>query len=285
MNTRRLLMRIVGIALIVAGIAGLIFSAAGLVFLARIEQQVETALMEQLERVDGTLTMTANGLSVAETSLTKASEAVASLEGTMVRLGKTISHSAPLLDIATEVIGKELPEGIETTRETLTAVADSAKLVDDVLALVTGIPLLGLEAYSPDVQLHKGISRVSDSLYRLPRLLSTAQDGLDSAKDDLEEVEGDFATMAENIGAIATDLENAQLVLVQYQQIVSDLQDGVASARQSLPMWLWMLQIGLSLVLIWLGVAQLALITQGWELIGRSRVSRAEEPATVDSGS
>lgn len=280
MNARRLLMRIVGIALIVAGIAGLIFCAAGLVFLVRIEQQVETSLTEQLEGIDGALTVTANGLSVAETSLEKATEAVVSLEETMVRLGETVGHSAPLLDIATNVIGKELPEAIESTQETLAAVADSAKLVDDILTLVTSIRLLGLEAYRPDVQLNEGVLTVAKSLDRMPGLLSTAQDGLDTAKDDLQEVEGDFATMAENIGAIATDLEDAQSVLVQYREIVSDLQDMVSSARQSLPTWLRMFQIGMSLILIWLGVAQLGLLAQGWDLIGRSRASRAAEPAT-----
>jgi hypothetical protein len=32
-----------------------------------------------------------------------------------------------------------------------------------------------------------------------------------------------------------------------------------------------MLRLGLSLVLIWLGIAQIALITQGWELLAHSR--------------
>jgi chromosome segregation ATPase len=280
MNARRLLVRIVGIALIVAGIAGLIFSAAGLVVLAHVEKQVETALTEQLELVNRTLTATAEGLSVAEASLAAATEAVKAVEETMGGLSQTLNSTAPMLDAVTGLLGEQLPATIETTQETLMAVADSAKLVDDILALVTSIPFLGLDAYSPDVPLTQGFTEVASSLDGIPDSLTSAQKGLVSTKDDLRKVESDFAAMAESIGAIATDLEDAQSVLVQYQDIASDLQDVVASARESLPTWLWMLQIGLSLVLVWLGVAQLALITQGWELIGRSRVSGAAESAT-----
>jgi hypothetical protein len=284
-NHRLFLGRVVGFTLIIAGVAGLIFCASGLVVLARLEQQVETALTEQLELVDRTLTATTEGLSVAETSLAAAREAVKAVEETMGGLSQTLNGTAPMLDAVTGLLGEQLPATIETTQGTLMAVADSAKIVDDILALVTSIPFLGLDVYNPDVPLTQGFTEVASSLDGIPDSLSLAQKGLVSTKDDLEKVESDFATMAQNIGAIATDLEGAQSVLAQYQGIVSDLQGVVASARQSLPMWLWMLQIGLSLVLVWLGVAQLALITQGWELIGRSRVSRAAEPAIDEGGS
>jgi hypothetical protein len=71
-------------------------------------------------------------------------------------------------------------------------------------------------------------------------------------------------------------------VLDQYQGIVQDLRDMLSSARQSLPDWLTRVQVAASLVLIWLGIAQLGLITQGWELIGRSRIRTIEASNTQD---
>jgi hypothetical protein len=38
-----------------------------------------------------------------------------------------------------------------------------------------------------------------------------------------------------------------------------------------LPGWLSVIRLGISLMLIWLGIAQIGLLTQGWELIQRSR--------------
>jgi methyl-accepting chemotaxis protein len=170
-------------------------------------------------------------------------------------------------------MSEKLPDTIATTQETLKSVATSAKLVDDLLAVVTNIPFLSLEAYNPEVPLAKGFNQVANSLNRIPRSLIRAQDGLASTVVSMEEVEGDFAKMAKDMGEIATDLEAARSVIVEYQEIVSELQGTVSSTRQSLPDWLRMARWGLSLLLVWLGIAQIGLLAQGWELIERSQRS------------
>jgi hypothetical protein len=77
--------------------------------------------------------------------------------------------------------------------------------------------------------------------------------------------------MSSDISQISANLESARSVLQTYQEILADLQDLVASVREGLPNWLRTLQLGLVLILIWLGVVQIAVITQGWELIERGR--------------
>jgi methyl-accepting chemotaxis protein len=275
MSLRRVLVRIAGIALLVAGIAGMIFSIAAVIFLGPVERKVEAAATEQLKVIDEALTITADGLAVASTSLSRATAAIGSLEGTLDGVGQAINGTVPVLDSVTEFMGEKLPATLETTQDTLRAVATSAKLVDDMLAIVTNIPFLNLEVYNPEVPLHEGFKDVADSLNSIPRSLSRAQDGLASTMGSMEKVEGDFATMAKDVGKIATDLEDAQSVIAQYQEIVTEVQGTVSSARQSLPDWLRMVRWGLSLMLIWLGIAQIGLVTQGWELIGRSRTAPA----------
>jgi hypothetical protein len=87
--------------------------------------------------------------------------------------------------------------------------------------------------------------------------------------------------MASDIGLIATSVGQAQSVLGQYKDVVAQLQSSATWISDSLPDWVYWLRLGLSLLLVWLGIAQFALITQGWELVGRSRRRPpAEEPAT-----
>jgi methyl-accepting chemotaxis protein len=274
MSLKHILVRIAGIALLIAGVAGLVFCIAAIVLLGPLERKVEAAATEQLELVDEALTITADGLAVAGTSLSRATAAIGSLEGTLDGVGKAINGTAPVLESVAEFMGENLPATLETTQDTLRSVATSAKLVDDMLAIVTNIPLLNLKAYDPEVPLYEGFKEVADSLDSIPKSLSRAQDGLESTMGSMEEVEGDFATMATNVGKIATDLEDARSVIIQYQEIVSQVQGTISTARQSLPDWLHMVRWGLSLMLIWLGVAQIGLVTQGWELIERSRTNR-----------
>lgn len=276
MELRRVLVRLVGIALLLAGIAGLLFSLAGLIVLDRVRDQTESFVAEQLSLVNQALTTTAEGLNLADQSLSQAAETVDILEQTMAGVSLSISDTVPMVDAIADLMGQQLPTTIGITQETLYSVATSAQVVDDVLALITAIPFLGTARYNPEVPLHLGFEQVAASLDGIPASLEATEEGLTATYDNLQTLQQDFAAMAEDIGQMGTSLEDAQLVLDQYRGIVQDLQGMLSSARRSLPVWLTRVQVAASLVLIWLGIAQLGLITQGWELIGRSRLRTIE---------
>ncbi len=273
MEIRRILSFSAGLALIVAGIAGLAFSIGGLVVLPRLEREVEIVSAEQLDVLDRALSTTLEGLITAEAALVQAAEAVDSLEGIMAGVGLAINDTAPILDVAAELLGEQLPATIQSTQETLTSVATSAQLVDDILGVISVIPLLGTDRYNPDVSLHQGFQDVADGLDGIPELLLAAGEDLSAGAGNLDEIEGGFAAMGQGIRETMTSLESAQSVLQDYQTIVGDLQGTLSSARESLPGWLRALRWGLTLGLIWFGIAQIGLMTQGWELLGRRSVS------------
>jgi ABC-type transporter Mla subunit MlaD len=268
---RRTLLRIAGIALICGGAGGLIFSIAGLVILGQVRQSIETAVTENLELVDDALAATAEGLALAETSLAQTTSTIEALADTAAGTGEAINGTIPTVNAVAEFLGEQLPATVRTTQGTLTSAAASAKLVDDVLGVITAIPFLRTAQYNPDVPLHQGLEEIAASLDEIPDSLATVQEGLVTASGDLQGLGDDLDIMASNIGQIATSVESAQSVLVQYQDVVGSLQDLVARVHDALPNWLLWLRWGLSLLLIWLGIAQIGLLTQGWELIGRSR--------------
>ncbi len=273
---KRLVMCIAGIAMVAAGVAGIILCIAGIVVLARVERIVEPVMMKQVELIDRTLATTAEGLALAETSLALAADTAASLETAVAGVGQAVGDTAPMVDSVADLLGEQLPATIRATQDTLASVATSAKLIDDILSVVTAIPLLGIESYDPEVSLHEGLAEVAASLDEVPISLGAAQEGLTSASGNLEGLQEDFTVMADNLGQISTSLESAQSVVVRYQGTVADLQALAASVRQGLPGWLRLLHLGLSFVLIWLGIAQIGIIIQGWELIRRGRATGEE---------
>jgi ABC-type transporter Mla subunit MlaD len=270
-NIRRVLAVAAGSALIIAGILGLVLSIGGLLVLPRLERQVETVALAQIEVLDRALAASADGLTTAQTSLEQATEALDTLKGVMAGVGQAISDTAPVLDVATELLSEQLPTTIESTQETLASVATSAQIVDDILAGLSAIPLLGLDRYSPEVPLHQGFVDVSEGLDGIPELLIAAGEGLGAGTASLQDVEEGFASMGQSIGEAVTSLESAQSALDDYQDIVGGLQDTLSSVGDSLPGWLRTLRWSLTLVSVWLGIAQIGLITQGWDLLGRRR--------------
>ena len=264
--------RISGIALMTAGVMGILFVISGIIFMVRVRPRVEASAAESLELVDRTLLTTEEGLVLAEDSLEQVVETVEALEVTMANVGQTIYGTVPLVDSVADLLGERLTETIKATQDTLSSVVKSAKLVDNVLSLVTAIPFIGTDRYQPEVPLHVGLERVATSLDEIPDSLSAAQEDLTSSSGNLDAMQDDFTAMADNIGQIATSLESAQSVLADYRDIVTDLQEQVSSVRQGLPVGLRWSGIAFSFVLVWLGIAQIGPLIQGWELIQRSRL-------------
>lgn len=277
----RLLTRVIGFALIVAGLAGLIFAVGGLFVLAQVERDILSAAQEQVGLLDQALSATSEGLDVAEASLAQAVGTVETLERTVAGVGDTVGSSVLAVEGISTLVGEELPTTIEATQQTLESVATSAQIIDDLLGALSSIPLLGLSAYSPEVPLSEGFQDVASSMDGIPASLRLTQVQLTVTSDNLAGLEGSFDTMARDIGQIAVSIGDAQAVLEEYKGVIAQIQSTMSWVSGSLPSWVNWLRIGLSLLLVWLGIAQLALITQGWELIGRSRRERpakAPEP-------
>ena len=70
-------------------------------------------------------------------------------------------------------------------------------------------------------------------------------------------------------------MDDAQLVLTQYEDIVADLHEQVSRVRGSLPTWLGWLRLGGTIALVWLGITQIGLISQGLVKRRTDRISLA----------
>ena len=267
----RILTKASGVILIAAGIAGLVFSILGLTFLARAEKQVAPVLQEQVDLMARTLDTTTEGLEVAEDSLDQAITLVASVETTVAGAGRALGQTVPLVDSISLLLNERLPATLTATREALKSVASSAKIIDNALAVVTAIPLIGIEPYDPEVPLHEGLENVIDSLGDLPTPLGGAQQSLSAAEDNMDDLEGDLTAVAEDVGRTTVTLREARTVVRDYQTVVADWTETVTTVQESLPGWLRWLRRNLSLALIFLAVAQIGPLSRGWEMVRGTR--------------
>lgn len=266
---KRILTSAVGITLIVAAVAGLVFCTAGLYGLGQVHKRAEVALMEQLVLIDRTLAATAEGLGIVEASLDQATGTLQAVESAVRGLGTAMGGTAPTLDAVSGLLTEQLPETLAATQGTLSSLASTAQIVDDLMLAVSSIPILNIGRYNPETGLSAGIEKVAASLEEIPLSLGEAERGLAVANDSLSGLQRDISAIEDSMTQIATNLEDARAVVADYQRIVVEMQGVVTNVRDNLPEWLRWVRFGLSLVLIWLGIAQLGLLTQGWELVMR----------------
>lgn len=266
-----LLQRLIGLLLTIASVLGLFINIGAIALIPGTERQIVAAVDETLATLDGTLGTTAEGLDLARGSLDDVEVILRRTEQTTRNVAVALDESAPLLENLATVAGVELPVAVIATAQGLDAAEDGANTVEVILTTLSAIPILDIPRYNPEVTLGESLSRVSTSLDALPSSFVDIGSDITAVGTNLERVQRDVDVLGESIGELNTSLEEARAVSDQYAQVVADQQALVSSLRQGAPVWTaWGIRAVL-FVLIWLAIAQVGLLSQGLEMIGRSR--------------
>lgn len=262
---RRLISRLAGALLIVASIIGLGLSLAGLIVGLPALGIAEQTLDRRLTDLDQALIAAADGLRIADDSLSGAAGTITAIETTVRSSGQAISDTLPTVDRIGILIGEDIPRTIRSTQQTLASARETARVVDTILGALSRTGLLG-NVYNPEVPLNQAIQQVSDSLDPLPASLSGVRDRLTVTGANLRRIGASTEEVAEQIARINASFHDAHQVIDQYQTLVTDLRTDLTALRAALPIWAGIARIMLAILSLWFALAQIALFTQGLTL-------------------
>jgi methyl-accepting chemotaxis protein len=282
---RQALTRVAGVTLIAAGVAGVLFSVIALVVVSRFLSNIQAAADQRLVQLDRALAATGDGLIVAHDSLGRAKTTMRSLHTTIEGASQAITDTLPALDRVGILVGEDLSATITSTRSALASAQETARVADGLLSTISQFQLIGAELYNPDVPLNVAIGQVATSLNGLPESLASVQGDLRQTAGSLGKINVQIGRVVGNMDDIGGSMAEAEAVITKYQDIVGELRGQVAEVRRDLPGWLGGIRLGISLMLLWLGIAQIGLLTQGWELVQRSRsvppTEQVDDPETL----
>lgn len=266
--------RAFGILLIVTAVLGLAVSVAGLVLIGRFARDVTAAVNAGFDIGDRALAATADGLDTAHRSLLDAQTTIRGIETTVASLGGVLQEVSPSLEAINKLLGRDLPEAIDATQTALRSAEAAARTVDSFLDALSKIPLIGSAVYQPDTPLHTSIGGVNTSLNGIPSALVSAESGVGAANQALSDFTTGVTEMESQMGTIAGAAGSGLEVIERYQGIVADVQAQFAGARKTTVGWIQAVRWGVTLLLVWMALAQLGLASQGAE---RLRPLRREE--------
>lgn len=258
--------RLVGSALIATALLGIVLSLAGMLLVGRAGATAQGALARQLMTLDRALVATAEGLTIVDAALIDAGDTLEALSSTVREAGRAIEGTEPTLDTLEQLTVATLPESIESTRQALASAQATARVADGVLSTLS---IFGVN-YNPEVPLNVAIERVADSLAPVPEALTELGSGLGETRENLRRVTADLAEVSAGLDAIKVSLDESQGVVEQYQQIVGDLRGEVVAVAEAGPGWIRVATWGVFLLLAWMALAQIGLLAQGWEMMGRT---------------
>ena len=268
--------RISGVLLILAAIGGLIFSLFSMYAVWTYKEPVTEGITSGIELLSNTLEATAEGLAVSQKTLNTSVESIRLLQSTLKATADAIGSSAPMMDSIATMMTEDIPTTIGATQSSLEAVGKSTKIIDSVLRALTILPGI---TYKPEQPLHEAVVDVSESLNDLPESLAEMESSLTETTGDLEIIQSDLALMAENMSEVETSVENFSAVFDQYLELIDELLDKLETLENNFPKYLSWLAVGATIFLVWMAIAQLGLLTQGWELLHRKE---EEKETAVD---
>ncbi len=254
--------RLLGLSLIIISAVGLLFSLAGIITTWVIEPGLNQSLGKLLASFSMALTTTENGLTVLDDalqdSLTNLEFVVLSLDD----LGATVEDLSTSLESSGELIGDDLRLTILNTQTALSSAATSAVLIDNTVKSIARLPIIGAD-YEPDVPLHTSLEQVAGSLEGVPKSLEEIEQNLDDTAAGLDAFQLDLATLGENIVGMDGDLRNAQKVVKDYQELLSNVEQKTDELHRHLSTYMIITGLTLSGIFFCLGVALVNVLLQG----------------------
>ena len=278
--------KIIGTTFIVAAIIGLIFSIAGIALVWGVKAPLTANLVSAIDLIDTTLDTTDSGLAVVDDTLTRTISELNTLENTVQTAGKGVDDSVPMVESLSGLLSGSIPQAIEATQTGLTTLQDAAGTLESTLHLLTSIPFLPIEKYTPEVSFTSALEDVSQSLDAIPESLAEMEETLNSTQGNLVMLAAQIRIISRGISNLKADLYEIQLVLDQYQDVISTVQEEVDAFRANMYTIITVTAWVFTIIFIWLGIAQIGLLTQGLERVNwppAMKMAEGEEPLPINS--
>ena len=280
-----ILRRLLGALILLIALLGIGLSAAGTVYGHRIIDNTGAGLDTSLDLASQSLITAKDTLLLAKTTLDQVSDGLDSVETTLLDLSQTISQTQPLLSEMSQIVSHDVPDGVEGFQATVPDMAQAAALVDETLTTLSDLryeqSILGYVIrfdlnldYLPEVSLEESVNRVGSSLEDISPRLRALEGYIDTTEGNLETISQDFIATSTDLNAINSSISDTGPLLDGYVRIVSEVLDLIAQTRAGMSTQLYMAKLTVTVVMVWLGLAQIAPLYLGWELATGHRVGR-----------
>lgn len=282
--------RVMGILMLVVALAGISLSIAGGVFSGQAVTAIGASLDSVLALTTDSLDTVTDTLTLTKNTVLDVNAGLDTVEQTAVDLSKTLADTRPLVDGLTNVATEEIPNSVDALQTAVPNIAEVAGVIDTTLIALSNfglkqtIPIpfnpveldfsLGIE-YEPETPFDESVTQISTSLEGLPEALRELRSDLETTNANLQVISDDIALAANDLATINARVAEIPALIDDYLRIVGQINDAMRVVRAQVMQQLETVRIGIIVLMVVLGVTQLAPLYLGWELLtGRRRAQK-----------
>jgi hypothetical protein len=272
--------RILGVIIILTAVLGLVACVGLIVVGPQTFDRVATDVDASLSAASSTLDTVSETLRLAQVTSAQMSTGLKTAELSIYSTAKTISETRPLITSTGQLLTGDLANSIDSVQATIPTLSKLADQIDKTLAVLSQAQILGFGLgieYNPDEPMGQSIDAIGKSFDGIPARLRGMTGSISTANVNL-------STMSTNLVAIGVDLREINTSLAKYPDLFGKYLESAASARQRLQALqvelrndLQLVKTGLIVFLVWLGLAQLAPLYIGFELLFKPGSRKANE--------
>jgi hypothetical protein len=239
-----------------------------------------------------------DSLEQARQTLTSVTQTIGQVRSTSSDLAMTIDDTQPTLDEMALLVGTDIPDTISDVQETIPNIAQTAKVVDDTLRLLSRlqveqtVPLINYEIsfglgvdYNPEIPFDQAVEEVGRGLEPIAVASGNLEEDLQTAKSNMATLSQDLNVLAGNLDTLQDEVTEFRPLLDEYSTLAEDMQDGIASGRVRIDEQSMAVRRGIILAAVWLGLFQLMPLYFGLELAAGNRMVRQSDAANASGQS
>lgn len=284
--------RILGLFIMLISVIVVVLLIGGAFYVGQLVDSVGGGLDNMLTLTLDTLNNVAMTLEQTKATIVEANYALETASEAAVNLSLTMDDMQPLIASTTKVVAEDVPNNIESIQDTIPNIAQVAGVIDGVLRTLSNfgiertIPIpfnpitidfdLGID-YEPEESFDQTIYDLDASLAGMPEELRSLQADLDLLSNDLGLLTGNIETAATDIEKINAQVALFVPILDEYLRIVDDIEIALIQAKAQISNQLDTAKLISILLLVFLGLTQLAPIYLGWELVTGQRSPAAKQ--------
>lgn len=273
------LRRLLGVLVMVAGVLGLALSLAGLASIWALKPNITRSIEATITTLNGSINTSQQVMEITGQALGATVVSVDALSAMLGTTARTVEDTKPVMTQINLVMSDTLPASMEgaaasmkTAQEAAEVLESSMRSLDNFRRVLSATPMLGAlvekpeQTFNPDKPLADSLGELAVNLEDMQGSFAVMSENLDKADDNLELIQANLTTMADSVALISKNLGEYQAMIGESQASMENLKALLNNLQSNLAGILNGVSIGLSLFFLWLLAVQIVIFSQGWEL-------------------
>jgi len=265
LNTRDILVKILGAIVCLFSAVCLVGSGYALVKTWEIQAEISRKLLDATNEAQSVLKNAGNGLETTAQTISATINTLSALRPTLLSVSNGVHNAEPAFNELQTITAESLPATITSTQASLLTAQQSAAAMEGVLSLVSQIPFFPGGTYDPEVSLESSLGNLSDDIEALREPLENMQAAIGNAQDSLDGLDNQIIKLILLLDQIRYNLESANGKVADSREQVLDAQAHLQELEPLIPVWVRSGAYLLSFILVWIGMAQVSWIFQGFK--------------------